>query len=342
MNPSESTNFIEKDCPICNTIHHLELNTRKAKVMIKGETIDFEEQYLVCHNTSSVDNEFITAKLMDSNLLKARDAYRQAHNLLTSSAIADIRKNYGLSQSDFSLLLGWGEVTVTRYETKTIQDATYDRMMRMVQSNPLLALNLLEQHQQEFDTQKYTKIRKIIVRYISEYGVTYLKQQAVISQYVDYQIPSTFNGQRLLDLERIASVIDFLTKYLKRLNQLTLMKLLWYCDVEAYQQLGHALTGLVYHQTAWGIFPLAGDDITSITTKLTVEETKNHDYEFYLKSNRQVELTDFTPQELTILKLIVSQFDDFNSNKILKTIKALEAKLPDNYDVFSFEATKIP
>ena len=44
---------------------------------------------------------------MDENLLRARDAYRTQKGLLTSKEIAEIRDFYGLTQSDFSAMLGW-------------------------------------------------------------------------------------------------------------------------------------------------------------------------------------------------------------------------------------------
>lgn len=57
-------------------------------------------------------------------------------------------------------LLGWGDVTVTRYESKTIQDETYDNVMRMVYNNPLFALECLDKQIDRFSSEKVTKLRK--------------------------------------------------------------------------------------------------------------------------------------------------------------------------------------
>lgn len=49
-----------------------------------------------------------------------------------------------MSQADLAILLGWGEVTITRYETKSIQDETYDQLIRMVKDDPYYALERLK------------------------------------------------------------------------------------------------------------------------------------------------------------------------------------------------------
>ena len=91
-------------------------------------------------------------------MLVARDAYRKNNHLLTSNEIAEIRKKYKLSQADFSLALGWGEVTVTRYESKQIQDSTYDTILRLVDKDPFMFLKILESNRNVFTEEKYIDI----------------------------------------------------------------------------------------------------------------------------------------------------------------------------------------
>ena len=75
------------------------------------------------------ENEFATGKMENNNLLNARNAYRKSHGLLTSDQIVAIREMYGLSQVDLARLLGWGEATISRYESKAIQDEAYDNIL---------------------------------------------------------------------------------------------------------------------------------------------------------------------------------------------------------------------
>ena len=159
MNKDYLINTVEIDCPICNKVHSLEMRKRLTQCIVKGEIVDYEEVYYLCQLTDEEENEFVPAGIMDENLLRARDAYRTKKGLLTSNEIAIIRGVYGISQSDFSAMLGWGDVTVTRYESKTIQDETYNNIMSMAYESPMFALESLDKHKNRFTIEKYKKIR---------------------------------------------------------------------------------------------------------------------------------------------------------------------------------------
>ena len=144
MNGGNLIRKIHMECPLCDKIHEIEERTRIAKTIIKGEEVNYEETYYFCLNSDEGENEFVTGKMENENLLNARNEYRRAHELLTSDEIVAIRESYGLSQVDLAKLLGWGEATISRYESKAIQDDAYDNMLRIVRDNPLDALELLQ------------------------------------------------------------------------------------------------------------------------------------------------------------------------------------------------------
>ena len=105
--------------------------------------------------------------MMDNNLLNAKDEYRRQKHLLTSQQIKDIRKKYGITQAEFSFLLGLGEITITRYEKKLIQDETYDKIMRLVYDNAFLALDYLKDNKDKFkNLERYEEIENNIKKVI--------------------------------------------------------------------------------------------------------------------------------------------------------------------------------
>ena len=60
-------------------------------------------------------------------------------------------------------LLGVGDVTVTRYETKQIQDEAHDKIMRLIDENALIALEYLEINKKNFKKgQRYEIIKNNI------------------------------------------------------------------------------------------------------------------------------------------------------------------------------------
>ena len=114
---------VHMNCPLCDKMHEIEERKRTTSITIKGEEVFYEERFYFCANADEDENEFETAAMTNENLLNARNAYRVKMGLLTSTEIVALRESYGLSQVDLAKLLGWGEATISRYESKAIQDA---------------------------------------------------------------------------------------------------------------------------------------------------------------------------------------------------------------------------
>lgn len=332
---------IEMDCPICEKFHALEKRKRETQGIVKGEIVDYEEIFYLCTITNEEENEFVPARLMDQNLLKARDAYRSAKGLLTSSEIAEIRNIFELTQSDFSNLLGWGDVTVTRYESKTIQDETYDNLMKMSCENPLFTLQSLEKHKAKFTDEKYQKIRGKVVERVEASGVQYLKIQEISIIYVNYMEESDYNGYKILDLEKLANVIGYFANFVNKLYKVKLMKLLWYADAIHFKRYGKSMTGLVYKHMTYGALPLAYDEIIHLPTVKVEEEIINEDIRYKILPNTEVNVSNFTLEELNILEKISSKFKNYSSREIVDYMHEEKAyKETEPYHLISFELAK--
>ena len=145
MEASALIKKVHMNCPLCDKVHEVEERKRLTTITIKGEEVAYEEKFYFCANSDEDENEFESGSMTNENLLNARNAYRVSKGLLTSDEIVAIRESYGLSQVDLAKLLGWGEATISRYESKAIQDEAYDTMLRLVKDNPLLPLDKLVQ-----------------------------------------------------------------------------------------------------------------------------------------------------------------------------------------------------
>lgn len=165
---------VHMNCPLCDKTHEVEERKRFVTVTLKGEEVTYEERFYFCANTDADENEFETGSMTNANLMNARNAYRIKHGLLTSDEIVAIRESYGLSQVDLARLLGWGEATISRYESKSIQDEAYDTMLRLIKDNPLIALEFLKKNADKFSGLKRTEIRSRIVEKLDSYGKEYL------------------------------------------------------------------------------------------------------------------------------------------------------------------------
>lgn len=156
---------ILRDCPLCDTVHVIEKRRRMSGVLIKDEPVEFEETYFHCPICAdSNQSDFVNAGMMDENLQLARNTYRKTHGLLTSDDIAAIRAIYDLSQIDLALLLVWNIETISRYETKAVQDEKSDQILRLFRDDPSFVLKQLDQQADLFSTEKINQIKTIILK----------------------------------------------------------------------------------------------------------------------------------------------------------------------------------
>jgi putative zinc finger/helix-turn-helix YgiT family protein len=138
-------------CKLCDE-DHLEVKTEIREAEIKGEKITYEAKYYYC---PQLNEEYEDGNLINENLNKARDVYRKAVGLLTIDEIIEIRERLHLSQRDMALLPGMGEVTISRIESKIIQDKSTDDSIRRIDNDPLFFLEKLEINKEKLGKKYY-------------------------------------------------------------------------------------------------------------------------------------------------------------------------------------------
>ncbi len=332
MNNDYLIRKLDADCPICEKVHTLELRMRPSQAVVKGENVQYEEMYYSCPLTDEEEREYVSASLMNENLLRARDSYRMRRGLLTSSEIASIRSLYGMSQSDLSALLGWGEVTVTRYESKLIQDETYDVMMRMACENPLFALERLEKNRSRFTDEKYKKIRNNIKRSIEEEGPEYFIRQTMLSLYSKYDQDNEVNGGSQLDIDKVINVIGYFAGFVKNPNTVKLMSLLWYADMLNFSRFGRSMMGLVYVRNEPGALPIGYREIMSLPSVDAEEKLVCGEVGYIITSKREVKISSFTLEELGVLETVSRIFKDSDTKDLLDRLSGEKAFLNSAQD----------
>lgn len=330
------------DCPLCDKQHEVEERTRQTTITIKGDKVAYQERYYYCANADEDENEFETPSMTNGNLLNARNAYRVKHGLLTSDEIVAIRMNYSLSQVDLSRLLGWGEATISRYESKSIQDEAYDTMLRLVRDNPLQALELLKKNANKFSNVKYIEIKQKIIENLDSYGKEYLTRQAFESEYACFEEPSDANGNTLLNIDKIEAAISYFAKRASHLYKVKLMKLLWYADALSYNTTNHAITGLVYRHEPMGALPIGHYSLMNLENIKVVEEEGDH-YEsmYHIYPTENIDYSVLSDSDQRICNLVVEKFKYFKAQDIVEYMHGEKAYTNTRSgDIISFTLAK--
>ena len=322
---------VHMNCPICDKTHEVEERKRTATITLKGEEVSYEERFYFCVNADEDENEFETGAMTNENLLNARNAYRVKMGLLTSDEIVAIRESYGLSQVDLARLLGWGEATISRYESKAIQDEAYDTMLRLIKDNPLQALEFLKKNADKFPGLKRLEIRSKIVEKLDSYGKEFLTRQTFEGEYANFEEPSDSNGYALLNIDKIEAMISYIAESVSNLFKVKLMKMLWYSDALAFKEMGCAMSGMVYRHEPMGALPIGHYSLMNLE-KLNVQEEMSYNYDsmLHIYPTAGMDYSILTDSERTILDKVIKKFKNYKAKDIIDYMHAEKAYTETN------------
>ena len=309
---------IRMRCPLCDKLHDVELMERSSVCEIKGEEVSYDERYFHCCNSPQDENEFENGSMTNENLMNARNTYRRAHGLLTSDEIVAIRESYGLSQVELARLLGWGEATVSRYESKAIQDETYDHLLRIIKDNPLEALDFLRRNQSKFSNEKRHEIQNRIEEMLETYGKEFLSRQPLKAMYTELVEPCDANGYTPLNIDKTEAAISYIAVNYTALYKVKLMKMLWYADAEYYRRYGRTITGLVYTHEEMGALPVGHYALLNLNRVHVSEFMDGYsDYVTYqIQECKKMDYSILSQDERAVLDIVKSKFRNYNGKQI--------------------------
>lgn len=146
----------------CEECHEMVAYTTKSITMekeIKGKKIKFEGKEATCPTCNSA---LFVAGIRDYNLQQLDNAYRNAENLITVPEIQQIIEKYNIGKRPLSALLGWGEITLTRYLDGSIPTKHYSDRLYEILNNPDTMRSILESNKDFIADAAYKKCKEAI------------------------------------------------------------------------------------------------------------------------------------------------------------------------------------
>lgn len=127
---------------------------------LKGEMYEYMEEKAICN---SCGDEVYVAKLSDRNLKALYDVYREKNNIISLEKIKEIPLKYDIGKRPLSLILGWGEMTFSRYYDGDMPSKQYSDVLQRVYSEPEFYKRRLEENKNNLRSQQaYEKsLRKV-------------------------------------------------------------------------------------------------------------------------------------------------------------------------------------
>lgn len=144
--------LIKEFCENCEKTVDLNLKEIVNNKEIKGKKYKYIELIGYC----KCCGEIVTSnKIIDENLKRMDEAYRTQENIISKDQINQILVKYKIGKKPLSKLLGWGEVTLTRYINGDMPTKPYSEELFKILKNRDYFLELLEKNKDNITQSAY-------------------------------------------------------------------------------------------------------------------------------------------------------------------------------------------
>ncbi|GMR08409.1 MAG: DUF4065 domain-containing protein [Gammaproteobacteria bacterium] len=297
-------------CPNCEKETELELVRAKEVVEVRGEPIEVEAEFFKCTECGA---DFENTRGPDSLALAYRE-YRHRHDMLQPEQIRDWRKQYGLTQKELGQLLGWGGVTLSRYENGALQVEAHEKILRLVME-PHNLMTLIEETPEVLPDDKRARLLEVL-RVADDEACSF---ERLFEERFGHYAQDEFSGFCKLDVRKLFNVILFFCDGGQLKTKLN--KLLFYADFKHFKENTISITGARYFHLQYGPVP---DDYDYYFAELErarlldmVEETYGDYTGFKCVTRNQPDLSIFEQSELDSLVGVKEYFKDFGSARIM-------------------------
>jgi len=297
-------------CPNCGVLEDVILIEGKEFVIVRSEKIEVNAKYLKC---LACDEEFNSPTIKERSLREAYVEYRRRHSMVQPGEIKAFREKYGLTQHEFSALIGFGSITLSRYENGAMQDGAHDKALRLAME-PRNLLVLLKHETKAISEEK----RKRLIDELENQTKISNSIERILEELLNNYEPNIFSGYQRMDFNKFINAILFFCqngKYKTVLN-----KLLFYLDFKYFKENSISVTGSRYIHMQYGPVPDRYEYIFAYLIYngyLRHEEVPVGQYiGERLSSKKSYDISLFSSNEKKILNHVMNYFSHFGSKRI--------------------------
>jgi transcriptional regulator with XRE-family HTH domain len=234
--------------------------------------------------------------------------------MLQPEEIRNWRKGYGLTQKELSSLLGWGEVSLSRYENGALQDEAHEKLLRLAME-PHNLLKLINDTPSALKDEK----RERIISELKAVEAESFTLDRIFEEHLSTHPPSLFNGYQTFNMSKFTNAVLFLCKGDGQLKT-KMNKLLFYADFKCFKEFTVSLTGTRYVHLPFGPVPDDYDILFAALRQrgeISIDEVQIGPYfGENMAARKDPDIAVFTASELRVLSEVKEFFEEFNSSEI--------------------------
>lgn len=258
-------------CPYCKKEVEYRIEKRDIKEF-KGIEVNTFENVAICNKCNE---DLYVNEIENENNERIFKIYRKIANIITPQDIVNLRNKYDISQRELTAILGFGKMTINRYERGGLPSKSQSDYIRLLIDNEIEFMNRVKAAYEKNEISE--KTYKKIVSNDVEKAISKKEVQDNIRKYLNVELnrdPDIYNGYRSLDLDKIENIISYIASKVKNLTITSLNKYLWYIDMLSFNQRSVAITGLTYQNQKFGptIINKRYDEISLLDDKYQRED----------------------------------------------------------------------
>ena len=325
-------------CPYCKKEVEYKIEKRELKEF-RGIKINTYEEVAIC---KECNKDLYINEIENENNERIYDIYRKKANIIKPQDIIKLREKYGISQRELTSTLGFGKMTINRYERGGIPTKSQsDYIKLLIENEEEFTKKAKEAYEKNNISQK--TYEKIVSKEIVE-GITEEDIQEMYRRYINKILnrkPEIYNGYKTFDLELVENIISYIASKVKNLTITSLNKYLWFIDILSFNRRGVSITGLTYQNQQFGptIIEQKYKEISLLDDKYT-----RNDYEdetgtkTYITSKENYDLSKLNTIEIEIIDTIINLLKDKNVSEISNMSHKEDGwKKTKRYEIISFE-----
>mgnify|MGYP000854485270 FL=1 len=153
-------------CEECRKDVDYSVATAVMKGNLKGVSYNYTGKKAIC---AVCGKEVYVADIEDDNLKVLYGSYRQKNGIISLEKILEIPQKYNIGKRPLSLLLGWGEMTFSRYCDGYMPTKQYSDILQKIYDDPAYFRTLLDENKSYLKSlQAYNKSKRKVQTLLGE------------------------------------------------------------------------------------------------------------------------------------------------------------------------------
>lgn len=247
--------------------------------VIKDAEYEFEVTRPICKKCGE---DLGLPNYIDFNNEEISKQYREAEGLVQISEINDLIELYNLGKSTLPIVLGFGEITITRYLLGQIPSKEYSEIIKNALASPAFMQEAIERNKDNLTKAAYEKASVAAKELVNLFGMS----------------------------SKMIGAIGFLFEYLDEISPMALQKLLYYSDGIYAAKFKKSL----FEDTceAWAHGPVYHSTYRMVK-QLTSDVKKDARFSI-IKNN----IDELTAEEKDVIKMVADSFGKYSAITLSK------------------------